>query len=53
MSSTNDTNASPRIILHLGLGSFHRAHQAVYLNRLHALGDTRWQLAGGNLRWQR
>ncbi len=50
MSSTNDTNASPRIILHLGLGSFHRAHQAVYLNRLHALGDTRWQLAGGNLR---
>ncbi|UXH79118.1 D-arabinitol 4-dehydrogenase [Roseateles amylovorans] len=37
-------------ILHLGLGSFHRAHQAVYLHELHALGDTRWVLAGGNLR---
>jgi len=37
-------------ILHLGLGSFHRAHQAVYLNRLRAQGETRWSLAGGNLR---
>jgi D-arabinitol 4-dehydrogenase len=37
-------------MLHLGLGSFHRAHQAVYLHQLHALGDTRWQLAGGNIR---
>ncbi len=38
------------LILHLGLGSFHRAHQAVYLQRLHDAGDTAWQLAGGNLR---
>ncbi|BEU97368.1 mannitol dehydrogenase family protein [Acidovorax sp. DW039] len=37
-------------ILHLGLGSFHRAHQALYLHQLHQLGDTRWVLAGGNLR---
>ncbi|MBX3659561.1 MAG: mannitol dehydrogenase family protein [Ramlibacter sp.] len=37
-------------MLHLGLGSFHRAHQAVYLQRLHEAGDTRWALAGGNLR---
>lgn len=37
-------------LLHLGLGSFHRAHQAVYLHRLQALGDRRWTLAGGNLR---
>ena len=37
-------------ILHLGLGSFHRAHQAVYLQQLHDLGDTQWWLAGGNLR---
>ena len=37
-------------ILHLGLGSFHRAHQAVYLQNLHDLGDTSWTLAGGNLR---
>ncbi len=37
-------------MLHLGLGSFHRAHQAVYLNALHQAGDTRWLLAGGNTR---
>ncbi|MCM5680123.1 mannitol dehydrogenase family protein [Schlegelella sp. S2-27] len=37
-------------MLHLGLGSFHRAHQAVYLHRLIASGDERWVLAGGNLR---
>jgi D-arabinitol 4-dehydrogenase len=37
-------------ILHLGLGSFHRAHQAVYLHRLIEQGDTGWSLAGGNLR---
>jgi len=37
-------------LLHLGLGSFHRAHQAVYLHRLMQLGDTRWQCAGANLR---
>ncbi len=38
------------VILHLGLGSFHRAHQAVYLNALIASGDERWTLAGGNTR---
>jgi D-arabinitol 4-dehydrogenase len=43
-------SAAVSTILHLGLGSFHRAHQAVYLNRLIAQGDTSWQLAGGNLR---
>jgi len=37
-------------LLHLGLGSFHRAHQAVYMHRLMQSGDTRWQLAGANLR---
>jgi len=37
-------------ILHLGLGSFHRAHQAVYLQRLIDGGDTRWSIAGGNIR---
>ena len=41
---------APHVILHLGLGSFHRAHQAVYLNHLRALGDERWILAGGTLR---
>lgn len=38
------------VMLHLGLGSFHRAHQAVYLHELHKTGDRRWTLAGGNLR---
>jgi D-arabinitol 4-dehydrogenase len=37
-------------ILHLGLGAFHRAHQAVFLQRLQDLGDRSWTLAGGNLR---
>ncbi len=38
------------VILHLGLGSFHRAHQAAYLQRLADAGDTRWSLAGTSLR---
>lgn len=38
------------VILHLGLGSFHRAHQAVYLQRLIDAGDRAWTLVGGNLR---
>ncbi|GAC1389475.1 MAG: hypothetical protein NVSMB34_00830 [Variovorax sp.] len=37
-------------MLHLGLGSFHRAHQAVYLQRLIDAGDTRWSISGANLR---
>lgn len=36
--------------LHLGLGSFHRAHQAMYLQNLHDLGDTQWSIFAGNLR---
>ena len=38
------------VILHLGLGSFHRAHQAVYLNRLIEQGDDSWMIVAGNLR---
>ncbi len=38
------------VILHLGLGSFHRAHQAVYLHQLIQRGDDSWSLAGGNIR---
>jgi D-arabinitol 4-dehydrogenase len=37
-------------ILHIGLGSFHRAHQAVYLHHLRQSGDTRWSIVGGTLR---
>jgi D-arabinitol 4-dehydrogenase len=38
------------VILHLGLGAFHRAHQAAYLQRLHDLGERDWTLVAGNLR---
>lgn len=38
------------VMLHLGLGSFHRAHQALYLHRLRQAGDTRWTIAAGNIR---
>ena len=44
------TSTVPHVILHLGLGSFHRAHQAVYLHELRESGDMRWVLAGGNIR---
>jgi D-arabinitol 4-dehydrogenase len=37
-------------ILHIGLGSFHRAHQAVYLHELREQGDRSWSIVGGNIR---
>ena len=39
----------PRI-LHLGLGAFHRAHQAVYQQALLDAGEQSWELWSGNLR---
>ena len=45
---TTDTNGL--VQLHIGLGSFHRAHQAVYMQNLHDSGDTTWHIVGGNLR---
>lgn len=45
-----DPTPSEFLVLHLGLGSFHRAHQAVYLQELIDAGDTRWSLVGANLR---
>ena len=41
---------SPLRILHLGLGAFHRAHQAACLQDLHDGGDRRWTIAAGNIR---
>ena len=38
------------VMLHVGMGSFHRAHQALYMHNLQAAGDRSWQLAGGNIR---
>jgi D-arabinitol 4-dehydrogenase len=37
-------------ILHLGVGSFHRAHQAVYLQNLLDLGEAGWSLTAANIR---
>ena len=37
-------------ILHLGLGAFHRAHQAAWLQDLIDAGDGRWRITAGNLR---
>jgi D-arabinitol 4-dehydrogenase len=37
-------------LLHLGLGSFHRAHQAVYLHHLREAGDRSWSIVAGNMR---
>lgn len=37
-------------IVHLGLGAFHRAHQALYTERLLAAGDRRWGILGVSLR---
>ncbi|MFU1878429.1 hypothetical protein, partial [Enterococcus faecium] len=39
------TKLVPRIV-HLGFGAFHRAHQAVYFDRLLAAGHLDWALCG-------
>ncbi len=37
-------------IVHLGIGAFHRAHQAVYTDDVLAAGDLRWGILGASLR---
>jgi fructuronate reductase len=37
-------------VVHLGVGNFHRAHQAVAFERLLGGGDLRWGIAGVSLR---
>lgn len=37
-------------IVHLGIGAFHRAHQAVYTEHALAGGDLRWGILGASLR---
>ncbi len=37
-------------IVHLGIGAFHRAHQAVYVDDVLAAGDLRWGITGVSLR---
>ncbi|CNL83413.1 D-arabinitol dehydrogenase [Yersinia intermedia] len=45
-----ELNSTPAVWLHIGAGSFHRAHQAWYLHRLRAAGDNRWSIALANIR---
>jgi fructuronate reductase len=40
-------------IVHLGLGAFHRAHQAVMTEAAVSAGDLRWGIAGVHLRGRR
>jgi D-arabinitol 4-dehydrogenase len=49
----NAQRGASNVIVHLGAGSFHRAHQAWYLHRLQqasAPGEPQWSLTVGNIR---
>src|SRR5437016_550125 len=45
-----DRTRLTRGIVHLGLGAFHRAHQALYTEAALATGDRRWGICGVSLR---
>lgn len=45
-----DRSAITTGILHFGVGNFHRAHQAVYVDELLNLGSTQWGITGVSLR---
>lgn len=45
-----DRDAQACGIVHLGLGAFHRAHQAVYTDDAMAAGDRDWGIVGVSLR---
>ncbi|EJM99981.1 mannitol dehydrogenase family protein [Phyllobacterium sp. YR531] len=45
-----DRNQVTTGIVHLGIGAFHRAHQAVYTDSVLASGDTSWSILGVSLR---
>jgi fructuronate reductase len=47
---TYDRAAVQTGVVHLGLGAFHRAHQAVYFDEALARGDKRWGIVGVSLR---
>jgi fructuronate reductase len=47
---TYDRSALTTGIVHLGIGNFHRAHQAVYTDAVLHAGDGRWGILGASLR---
>ncbi|SMG60981.1 D-arabinitol 4-dehydrogenase [Paraburkholderia susongensis] len=53
MNSGQGSGTAAHVILHIGAGSFHRAHQAWYLHRLNEAqspGEPHWSLTVGNIR---
>jgi fructuronate reductase len=45
-----DRSAVETGIVHLGIGAFHRAHMADYIDQILASGDARWGIVGVSLR---
>jgi len=45
-----DRQAIKTGVVHLGIGAFHRAHQAVVFDQLLGAGDPRWGIVGASLR---
>src|SRR5882757_10572246 len=45
-----DRGAVATGIVHLGIGAFQRAHQAMYTEATIAAGDRRWGIVGASLR---
>src|SRR3546814_15359362 len=45
-----DRSAQTAGIVHIGIGAFHRAHQAVYTDDAMAAGDRDWGIIGVSLR---
>jgi mannitol 2-dehydrogenase len=45
-----DRRALTRSVVHIGVGGFHRAHQAVYFDDLATQGETGWGVVGVGLR---
>ena len=51
LRSTYDRSATTVGVVHLGIGAFHRAHQATYFDAfMDRSGDLGWAIAGVNLR---
>ncbi|WER47772.1 mannitol dehydrogenase family protein [Cupriavidus sp. WKF15] len=48
-----DRSRLSRGVVHIGLGAFHRAHQALYTEAAIRSGDTRWGIVGVSLRGPR
>jgi fructuronate reductase len=45
-----DVAAATRGIVHIGVGNFHRAHQAIYVDDALAAGESGWAITGVSLR---